>query len=179
MTDESQEQQSGEHVREKAPPAPEAVGEQTGEALAPLTLKIESIENTNPGVLWGAGSRLFLSTPDTARVYVLTHEQIEVACEEIDPPDDLGDQEDPETADDDADHAEELVAATEGLEAKADDPPALNAAARICAQLNRIADALGADTIPFDPRHELNDVDRVEFRLMDIAVALERLDLAA
>ena len=165
MTDESQEQQSGEHVREKAhlDIGDHKVGEQEASVDELIPLEIVRIENTEPGILWGSGSKLIASAPDTVRLYVLTHEQIEVACEEIDPPDDVVDQEELETAADD--------------EAKLPDPPALNAAARICEQLNRIGEALGADAIPFLATSDLDDVGRVEFRLMDIASALERLDL--
>jgi len=52
--------------------------------------------------------------------------------------------------------------------------PELNAANRICVQLRRIADALGADTIPFDTEAEfVDDIERIERRLMDIVDALE------
>lgn len=165
MNDETRQQEPG-HERKKDPPAPEAVGEETGEALDLLfPLKIERIENTEPGVLWGLGSKLIVSAPDTVRLYVLTHEQLEAACElnELDVELEAVDQEETDQ---------------EELETAADAPPALNAAARICVQLNRIAEALGADAIPFYSTDDLDDVGRVEFRLMDIAGALERLDLA-
>lgn len=169
MTDESQqESERNDTPRAKAPPAAEDVGEETappggpeaGETLEQL--EIERIDNTDPKVLFGSGSTLVLRSSVTGGGYILTHEQIEAACNEIELADDAG-------AADELEHQETELA---------DDAP-LNAAGRICAQLNRIADALGADAIPFDRDSDFNDVDRVEFRLMDIAGALERLDLAA
>lgn len=170
MTDESQQQET-EHVRQKAPSAPGDVGEEVApedsvELLYPL--EIVRVENTEPKTLFGLGSKLILRASDTGRMYVLTHEEIETAVAAIieisENADDADDQEELETAADD--------------EAKLPDPPALNAAARICEQLNRIGEALGADAIPFLASSDLDDVGRIEFRLMDIASALERLDLA-
>ena len=165
MTDESQQQET-EHVRQKAPSAPGDVGEEVApedsvELLYPL--EIVRVENTEPKTLFGLGSKLILRASDTGRMYVLTHEEIETAVAAI--------IEISENADD-ADDQEELETAA----AEEAPPPALNAAARICVQLNRIAEALGADAIPFTSDSDLDDVGRVEFRLMDIAGALERLD---
>ncbi len=169
MTDESQQQET-EHVRQKAPSAPgdaggEVAPEDSVELLYPL--EIVRVENTEPKTLFGLGSKLILRASDTGRMYVLTHEEIETAVAAI--------IEISENADD-ADDQEELETAAD----EEAPPPALNAAARICAQLGRIADALGgADAIPFDtPTRELTDIDCVEIRLMDIASALEQLDLA-
>jgi len=81
MTDESQ--QPDEHVRTKDAPAAEKVGEELGGTLAPSPLEIVRIENTEPGTLWGPGSKAIVSAPDTVRLYVLTQEQLEAACLEI------------------------------------------------------------------------------------------------
>ncbi len=169
MTDESQQQET-EHVRQKAPSAPGDVGEEVApedsvELLYPL--EIVRVENTEPKTLFGLGSKLILRASDTGRMYVLTHEEIETAVAAI-----IEISENADETDDENDDQEELETAAD------EEVPVLNAAARICEQLNRIGEALGADAIPFLATSDLDDVGRVEFRLMDIASALERLDLA-